>query len=46
MDAAGLPIGMQLIGGRFEEGKILRAAYQYEQAAGPILSAVEGGVAL
>ena len=46
MDAAGLPIGMQLIGGRFEEGKILRAAYQYEQASGPILSAVEGGVAL
>lgn len=46
MDAAGLPIGMQLIGGRFEEGKILRAAYQYEKAAGPILPAVEGGVAL
>lgn len=30
-DAKGLPIGMQLIGGHFEEARILRAAYAYEQ---------------
>ncbi len=29
----GLPIGMQLIGNTFEEGKILNAAWQYENAA-------------
>lgn len=33
-DAAGLPIGMQLIGDRFCEGTILNAAYQYESAVG------------
>lgn len=33
-DAAGLPIGMQLIGNRFCEGTILNAAYQYETAVG------------
>lgn len=32
-DAAGLPVGMQLIGDRFCEAKILNAAYQYETAA-------------
>ncbi|NLJ31110.1 MAG: Asp-tRNA(Asn)/Glu-tRNA(Gln) amidotransferase subunit GatA [Clostridiales bacterium] len=31
-DEAGLPIGMQLIGARFCEAKILNAAYQYEAA--------------
>lgn len=31
-DAAGLPVGMQLIGDRFCEAKILNAAYQYEAA--------------
>ena len=30
-DAKGLPVGMQLIGNCFEEEKILRAAYAYEQ---------------
>lgn len=31
-DAAGLPIGLQLIGPAFGEAVILRAAYAYEQA--------------
>jgi len=31
-DAAGLPIGLQLIGDCFQEKKLLRAAYTYEQA--------------
>ncbi len=31
-DSKGMPIGMQLIGNRFEEEKILNAAYTYEQA--------------
>lgn len=31
-DGKGLPIGMQLIGGRFQEGRILNGAYAYEQA--------------
>ena len=31
MDAKGLPIGMQLIGNCFEEKKIIRAAYAFEQ---------------
>lgn len=30
-DKKGLPVGMQLIGNCFEEAKILRAAYAYEQ---------------
>lgn len=33
-DGKGLPIGMQLIGDTFCESKILRAAWQYENAAG------------
>jgi aspartyl-tRNA(Asn)/glutamyl-tRNA(Gln) amidotransferase subunit A len=32
-DAAGLPIGLQLIAGVLEEEKLLRVAHQYEQAA-------------
>ena len=32
VNSDGMPIGMQLIGNRFEEGKILNAAYTYEQA--------------
>ncbi len=34
MDRAGLPIGLQLMGDRFREEKIIRAAYTYEQIAG------------
>ena len=32
-DAAGLPIGMQLIGRRFDEARLLAAAWRYEQEA-------------
>ena len=32
VDSNGMPIGMQLIGNRFDEEKILNAAYTYEQA--------------
>ena len=28
----GLPVGMQLIGNFFEEGRLLNAAHQYQQA--------------
>jgi amidase len=28
----GLPVGMMLVGRRFDEGSILRAAYGFEQA--------------
>lgn len=31
-DAQGLPIGLQLMGDCFQEKKLLRAAYTYEQA--------------
>lgn len=31
-DSEGLPIGLQLIGDCYQEKKILRAAYAYEQA--------------
>ena len=31
LDSSGMPIGMQLIGNRFEEEKILNAAYTFEQ---------------
>lgn len=33
-DAEGLPIGMQLIGRKFDEKTILNVAYRYEQTAG------------
>ena len=36
-DLTGLPIGLQLIGNCFEEKKLLRAAYTYEQAVGGFL---------
>ena len=32
VDSEGMPIGMQLIGNKFEEEKILNAAYTFEQA--------------
>ena len=31
VDSKGLPIGMQLIGDCFQENKIIRAAYTFEQ---------------
>lgn len=34
LDRKGLPIGVQLIGDCFQEKKIIRAAYAYEQARG------------
>ena len=42
-DASGLPIGMQIIGRRFDEASILRVAHFYEQSAGEVISAYEGG---
>ena len=46
LDSRGLPIGVQLIGDCFQEKKLFRAAYAYEQARGewklPSLSAKEG----
>lgn len=33
-DGAGLPVGVQLIAGRFEEARLLSAAYHLEQALG------------
>ncbi|MBO4389951.1 MAG: Asp-tRNA(Asn)/Glu-tRNA(Gln) amidotransferase subunit GatA [Lachnospiraceae bacterium] len=44
-DASGLPVGMQIIGPKFSEGKILDIAWQYEQKAGNPF-AVEGGVSV
>ena len=32
VDSNGMPVGMQLLGNRFDEEKILNAAYTYEQA--------------
>ena len=34
LDSKGLPIGVQMIGNCFEEKKIIRAAYAYEQSRG------------
>ena len=35
-NGSGLPIGVQLIGDCFEEKKLIRAAYTYEKARGPL----------
>ena len=43
-DAAGLPIGIQMIGDRFMEKKILRAAHAYERARGDFGTPQEGGI--
>ncbi len=40
-DGNGLPIGVQLIGDCFEEKKLIRAAYTYEKARGPLGSCGE-----
>jgi len=40
-DSSGLPIGMKLIGNCFEEKKIIRAGYAFEQSQsyeGPVLT--------
>ena len=44
-NANGMPIGMQLIGNKFEESKILNAAYKYENAAN-MFKATKWGVKL
>jgi aspartyl-tRNA(Asn)/glutamyl-tRNA(Gln) amidotransferase subunit A len=36
-DAAGLPIGVQMIGDCFKEKNLIRAAYSYEQARGKFM---------
>jgi len=45
-DSRGLPIGMQIIGRRFGEATILQAAYFYEQSAGKVIGAYEGGAGI
>ncbi len=42
-DAKGLPIGMQIIGKKFDEAKVLQMAYFYEQTAGRKADVSEGG---
>lgn len=46
MDEAGLPIGMQLIGPRFSERRLLQAAWQYEQARPPLPGPAAAGADL
>lgn len=45
-DSNGLPIGMQIIGKKFSEKTILKAAYFYEKTAEDMVGNVEGGVQL
>jgi aspartyl-tRNA(Asn)/glutamyl-tRNA(Gln) amidotransferase subunit A len=45
-DDAGLPVGLQLIGDRFREADILRAARFYEKNAPDRAGVYEGGVRL
>lgn len=42
----GMPIGMQIIGDKFEEGKILNVAYKYQQACGENFKDTKWGVKL
>ncbi len=42
-DAKGLPIGMQIMGKKFDEAKVLQMAYFYEQTAGRKAGVNEGG---
>ncbi len=44
VDSKGLPIGMQLIGNKFDEVTILNAAYYYQQNSGVEIDEYEGGV--
>ena len=44
LDEKGLPIGVQLMGNCFEEKKLFRAAYAYEQARGPWKMKPMGGM--
>lgn len=41
-DDKGLPVGMQILGKHFEEGKILNIAYAYQQATGGTIDLPEG----
>lgn len=41
-----MPIGMQLIGNKFEEGKVLNAAYKYQEAAKEDYNLTKWGVQL
>lgn len=43
MDADGLPIGMQLLGDCFQEKKLIRAAYSFEQTRAYRHSPIAGG---
>ena len=43
-DKNGLPIGMQILGKRFDENTILNAAYFYEKTADAPVAEYEGGV--
>ncbi|NLO63633.1 MAG: Asp-tRNA(Asn)/Glu-tRNA(Gln) amidotransferase subunit GatA [Clostridiales bacterium] len=45
-DSKGLPIGMQLIGNKFEEGKILGLAHSFEQSGLSGVTPLEMGVRL
>ena len=45
VDAAGLPIGMQLIGDCFQEKKLIRAAFTYEQESAFMRCPYAGGKA-
>ena len=42
-DAAGLPIGIQMIGDCFKENNLFRAAHAYEKKRGDFGTAMEGG---
>ena len=34
VDSRGLPVGIQMLAGHFQEGKLLQAAYTYEKIRG------------
>jgi aspartyl-tRNA(Asn)/glutamyl-tRNA(Gln) amidotransferase subunit A len=36
LTSKGLPVGLQLVGRRFDEATVLRAAHAYEAARGPL----------